>query len=60
MRTQQSSRIRLEIDSQQLMRLMQDRQLVVSDFRCCDSKSRCVLKLLLLECSARTINQVTK
>lgn len=60
MRNQTHSRVRLEIDTQQLMRLMQKRQLFASDFRCCDSKSRCVLKQLLLECSARTISQSGK
>lgn len=60
MRTTTSKSVRLEIDTHQLMRLMQSRQLVASDFRCCDSKSRCVLKQLLLECSARTVNQGIK
>lgn len=60
MRNQTRNRVRLEIDSQQLMRLMQKRQLVASDFRCCDSQSRCVLKQLLLECSARTISQSSR
>lgn len=57
MRPQQNNRVRLEIESSQLMRLMQQRQLVASDIRCCDSESRCVLKQLLLKCSANSLNE---
>ena len=51
----QSNTIKLEIEPAQLLRLIRQRKLVASDFRCADADSHCAIKQLLLQCTAEAV-----
>lgn len=47
--------VRVELQPEQLLKLLSQRQIVASDLRCCDPQSRHIMKRLLLECTAQSV-----